>query len=421
MNHGWKLRVLASPAKSLLSRRVAVFAIAAAVTIAVPNVLAAAEPEQAGTGRTPTAAHNAMPPASPARYRLPAKAIWVSTSSQLRRALARGSHRDIVLRDGIYDSDAPFYDRRGNRLWAQTVGGAVLRAGLAIGSTAGPGSAGLVQGLAFDVSDPAKTLENSVMHVWGSATGTRILDVTIDGNGTVDAGIAARQVDGLVIRRVDAHNFRSFGVIVDANRPDHAVAHPPVLTDITAAYVGWSPPQSSRGTAEACVWIGNTSVVRRIEVHDCAWEGLWVGTAATNALFEDVRVWNEGTGVYLEHFVRSSIFRRLQAGPNVTRGLTCEWADPGWGSQPACVGNVIDESFFDTDAIGVYLDEGTVGTTVRNSVFAGQCWAAIVNYKGVNNLYDTTGNDYSRLRAGAVPVSNDHDRLLPNCRGAALG
>jgi len=138
-------------------------------------------------------------------------------------------------------------------------------------------------------------------------------------------------------------------------------------------------------------------------------------------LGKDVRVWNEGTGVYLEHFVRSSIFRRLQAGPNVTRGLTCEWADPGWGSQPACVGNVIDESFFDTDAIGVYLDEGTVGTTVRNSIFAGQCWAAIVNYKGVNNLYDTTGNDYSRLRAGAVPVSNDHDRLLPNCRGAALG
>ena len=61
------------------------------------------------------------------------------------------------------------------------------------------------------------------------------------------------------------------------------------------------------------------------------------------------------------------------------------------------------------------------GATVRNSIFAGQCWAAIVNYKGVNNLYDTTGNDYSRLRAGAVPVSNDHDRLLPNCRGAALG
>jgi len=49
---------------------------------------------------------------------------------------------------------------------------------------------------------------------------------------------------------------------------------------------------------------------------------------------------------------------------------------------------------------------------VRNSIFAGQCWAAIVNYKGVNNLYDTTGNDYSRLRAGAVPVSIRTDRPL---------
>ena len=124
--------------------------------------------------------------------------------------------------------------------------------------------------------------------------------------------------------------------------------------------------------------------------------------------------------MYLEHFVRSSIFRRLQAGPNVTRGLTCEWADPGWGSQPACVGNVIDESVFDTDAIGVYLDEGTVGTTVRNSIFAGQCWAAIVNYKGVNNLYDTTGNDSPAPRRRGAGVERPRPPP-PDCRGAALG
>ena len=44
--------------------------------------------------------------------------------------------------------------------------------------------------------------------------------------------------------------------------------------------------------------------------------------------------------------------------------------------------------------IGVYLDQGTTRTTVRNSTFANQRCGAIGNYAGVGNLWDTTGNDY---------------------------
>jgi hypothetical protein len=33
---------------------------------------------------------------------------------------------------------------------------------------------------------------------------------------------------------------------------------------------------------------------------------------------------------------------------------------------------------------------------------------AIGNYVGVGNLWDTAGNDYSGLRAGAVPVYTHH-------------
>jgi hypothetical protein len=350
----------------------------------------------------------------PTRYRLPKKAIWVSNSDQLRRVLAHHRSRDVILRDGVYDGSRPFYNLRGDRLYAQTLGGAVLRVGLSIGGMTGPGGA-LVQGIFFDVADEAKTLGHSIVQVWGTGTNTRILDVALEGHGSVGAGITARQVDGLVIRRIVARHFRSYGLIVESGDPGRPVQKQPLVVDIDASFVGWAPPRSSNGTAEACIWIGTTAVVRRVSVHDCAWEGIWVGTAATNALFEDVRVTNDGVGLYLEHFVRSSTFRRLQIGPGVKRGLTCEWADPGWGSQPACVGIVVENSSFDTESVGVYLDQGTVGTTVKTTTFANQCWAAIGDFRGENNLYDTSGNDYSRLRTGAVPISGDHYTAASRC------
>jgi hypothetical protein len=368
----------------------------------------------------PPASRVATPPARPRKYSLPRKAIWVSNEAQLRRALARNRSRDIVLRNGFYGGSKPYLNPGGDRLYAQALGKAVLGAGLSMGGRVGPGG-GLVRGVAFDVSDPARTLDNSIIHVWGTGTNTRILDVTVDGHLSVAAGIEARQVEGLVIQRVIARSFKSYGVFVDTNVRDQVVARPPLLEDITAAYVRWSPPLSSNGTAEACLWVGNTAVVRRVRLSSCAWEGLWVGTAATNALFEDIRVLNEGIGVYLEHFVHSSTFRRLQIGPNVYRGLTCEWADPVWGSQPACVNNVIEQSRFETQGVGVYLDEGTTNTTVRTSTFIGQCWAAIGNFKGIGNLSDTSGNDYSKLRAGAVAVSTSHLSAAARCAQSTQG
>ena len=94
-------------------------------------------------------------------------------------------------------------------------------------------------------------------------------------------------------------------------------------------------------------------------------------------------------------------------------GLVCEWADPAWGSQPACVDNAIQQSTFDTSVVGVYLDQGTTGTTVRESTFANQCWAAIGNFRGVGNLFDTGGNDYRSLQMQAVPVSTQHFSAAP--------
>jgi hypothetical protein len=350
----------------------------------------------------------ATPPSAPTRkYPLPKRAIWVSTSHQLRVALSRNSRRDIVLRPGVYDNAGPFLDARGNRLYAQVPGRVVLRAGIGLGGNTGLGG-GVLRGISFDVVDRAKTLVGAIVAVWGTGVNSTILDVTLDGHGVIGTGILAREVEGLVIRRVVARNFQSYGLLIDTNIRNDVVQRPPLIEGVVASNVGWSPPGSSNGTAEACVWIGNTAVVRQVRANHCAGEGIWVGMAASGTLFEDIRVTDSDIGMYFEHFVRSSTFRRLQIGPGVRRGVTCEWADPAWNSQPACTNLVIEGSWFDTEVVGVYLDAGTTGTTVRTSTFVNQCWAGIGDFRGVNNLYDTTGNDYSRLQPGAVPISNGH-------------
>jgi hypothetical protein len=110
----------------------------------------------------------------------------------------------------------------------------------------------------------------------------------------------------------------------------------------------------------------------------------------------------------MEHFTRGTIFQRMRVGPNVDKGMNCEWADPSWDSLPGCTDNLIQDSYFDTRVAGVYLDEGTTRTTVRRSIFVNQKWAAIGDYRGIDNLGDTYGNDYRGLAPGAVPVSDAH-------------
>jgi hypothetical protein len=359
-------------------------------------------PAPAAPGNGQVAAVQVVAPSS---YSLPSSAVTVSTSTELKEALE--TNADIVVADGVYDSAGPFVDVNGNRVYAQHLGGAVFKAGFVLGGNWGPGH-GLIQGLTFDVSDPSKVLQGSIVHVWGTGAGSQILDTTFNGHGVVPSGILARQVDGLIVRRVVARSFRNGGVIVDPNQPSYTPPTPPLLEDLDSANVTWPTPRASNGTAEACVWVGVTATVRRIKTRNCAWEGLWVGTGTRNSVFEDLNIDNSGIGIYVEHFATNATFRRAQVGPNVDRGATCEWADPAWGSKPACTNDIFEYSHFDTRVIGVYLDEGTTHTTVRHSVFVNQRCGAIGNYVGDGNLWDTGGNDYSGLRAGAVPVYTHH-------------
>jgi hypothetical protein len=344
----------------------------------------------------------AVQPSPPRAYRVPHGARRVSTSRELRAALAAHLPRSIVLAPGAYESRMPFLNPWGHRIYSARLGAAVLRAGLSLGGNDGrPGA--LVRGVVVDVDDPARTVDGAAIAVWGAGRGARILDTTLDGHGALRAGVSAGQPDGLQIRRLRARGFSDYGVVVDANEPTGGRFR---LEDLDVASVGRPQPGSSGGRAEACVWIGNTGTVRRVRARSCAWSGLWTGTAATHALFDQIDVDDAPTGVYVEHFTTDSTFARLRIGRRVRVGLVTEWADPAWGGRPASVGNVIRDSRFESWLVGVYLDEGTTRTTVRDSAFANQRWGAIGDYRGrANRQY---GNAFDGLAPGAQPVRHDH-------------
>jgi hypothetical protein len=345
-------------------------------------------------------------PLAPSSYDVPAGALRVRNSAQLVNALRRTSPTTIVLADGLYGGPGPFLNPHGHRLFARRLGGAVLTVGLSLGGNDGRQGA-LVRGIVFDVRNPEKTVEGAAISVWGTAARARVLDVTLRGNGVVRSGLVVREPEGFSAARLVVRGFTDYGVLVDANDPARTKLERPFrLADVDVADVARPFPRSSNGTAEACVWVGNPGVVKRVRARRCAWSGLWTGTATTGALFDQIDVDGAPTAVYVEHFTRSTRFRRLQIGGDVRIGLLSEWADPATGGRPAGVDNVIEDSWFASELAGVYLDAGTTRTTVRRSTFVNQRWAAIGDYQGHENAYYQ--NDYEGIAPGAAEVSDQH-------------
>jgi hypothetical protein len=234
-----------------------------------------------------------------------------------------------------------------------------------------------------------------------------VLDTRIDGHNAVDAGLVVHQPAGFVARRVVARRFLSYGIVVDPNDFNYTTTSPYSLRDLTIARVSRRVPGSSNGTAEACLWLGSPGTVQRVSVNRCAISGIWTGTAMKSSRIQDATIQRSRVGIYIEHFTTGSTFRHLRFGVGVVRGVNAEWANRAQGGRPASVDNVIEDAYFGTSHVGVYLDQGTTRTLVRHSIFVGQDWAGIGNYLGVDNQY--YDNNFDGLASGAVPVSYDHD------------
>ena len=344
-------------------------------------------------------------PARPRPYAVPAGAKAVSSSRELVAALADGRREAIVLAPGTYDNPKPFADRDGDRLYAARLGTAVLKAGVVLGANGGPPGAS-IRGLSFDVSDPAKTLNGAIVHVWGSASHASVRDTRLDGNRRVETGLLVRQAQGFVGRRIVASRFRSYGIVVDPNDVGYRTRSPVALSDLTTSGVRRPVQGYSDGRAEACLWLGSPGTVQRVAVRRCGITGIWTGTAMHGSRVADATIDRAPVGIYIEHYTTSTTFERLRVGPNVGRGVNAEWSNLSLGQKPASSGNVIQDGYFRTADVGVYLDQGTTRTLVRRCVFVGQAWAAIGDYLGQGNGYYE--NDFSGIRGGAVPVSHEH-------------
>lgn len=328
---------------------------------------------------------------------------------QLAAELAKAAPHDIVLRDGTYSTSGFFASACGHRLYAQNLGQAVLTSGISIGSDGcGEGRPRPdVHHYRSEEGGGQLGADQSGRDLGHRDLGTRAhveaADITITGNRKVGAGITARQPEGLQIRRVVARGFRSWGINVDADVFDLKVATPPILEDLVLSDVSRPVPKSADGRAEACLWVGNTALVSRVRVRDCAWIGV-DGTAAAKAVFSDIDIdaVADGIGLYVEHFTTDTTFQNMQIGPNIALGVECEWANPAWNSRPACRRHPLQDSVIDTRCAGLYLDEGTRNTTARRTTFINQAKGAFVTTGPTSNiLFDTSGNDYTRMRPGA--------------------
>lgn len=376
-----------------------------AATPTATAVPAATTTTTLNTTRASLPVRGAAAPSAPAPYTVPTGATTVSTSAALANELSKPAH-DIVLADGDYTASAPFSNPNGNRIYAAHLGGAILHVGITLGGNYGTGG-GLLQGLTFDVSDPSVAPDNAIVDLWGAAgVNNTVLDTTFDGHNVVGYAIRDTTPEGFTARRIVARNFASNGISVDSYPEAVTFVHPPVLSDIDVANVSRPVPRSSNGTAEACLWLGTQVTLTRAKLRNCAWMGLWTGFNGTGSTYSDIDVDNSPTGVYMEHFTTSSTFRNLHIGTGVRTGVNCEWADPAWGGKPASVDNVIEDSLIESSFVGVYMDEGTTRTTVRNTTFRGQTGAAIDDYKGIGNSY--TGNDYTGVSAGGVAITTAH-------------
>jgi hypothetical protein len=361
-------------------------------------------------------------PTSPTNYSNPAGAVTVSTSAALKTALA-GSTRDIVLADGTYDNSSQFVNYGGHRLYAQNLGGAVLKAGIEMGGN-DSSTGGRLQGITFDVSSSAKVLGGGIVHIWGTgAAGTEVLDCVLRGNKAIGYGILAHNPAGLVAQRLQFYDFTDVALWASDDQTASYGASTPIINSISDIYidgVSKAVPGSSSGTGEAGVWVGHpvTNGVSRIKTRNVGWSGIETVNNAWGTTYSDLDIdmsgANEsaGVGIYLEHFNYYNTFQRFSiSGANV--GINAEWNDPSWGGVAASHFSVFEDGTIDaagaSDAqtIGIWLDQGADSTTITRVKFLHQSWAAICEYKiaGTNNI---SGNDFSGLVAGVPTVSTGH-------------
>jgi len=376
------------------------------------------------SGGTPTgsATGGVAAPAPPSSYGLPSGAIRVTTVAELKAALT-GTTPNIVLADGTYDAGTYLSLDGSHSLYAEHLGGAVLKSGLFIGSNFGSGGT-VVRGLAFDVSSTSEMFSGAIVWIWGAGgANTQVLDCTFDGNRVAAFGLYAYNPQGLVAQRLSFRDFTDVALRASDNKSVSYGSSTPTIqsiSDIQIDGVSRSTPGSSDGTAEAGLWVGHpvASGVQRIRVRNVSWSGIETVNNSWNTTFTDLDidmrtpVVSAGVGVYMEHFNYHNTFRNFVIN-GAKMGFVGEWSDPSWNGIAGSHFSTITNGTIDAAGAassktwGIYLDEGTEATTVTYVTFRNQSFAAIDAYKNVGtNVFQN--NDTSGILSTAKPISYVH-------------
>lgn len=327
------------------------------------------------------------PPIPPQNHILPvSNVVNVSTSSQLQAALGLASASNIIIANGVYQHSASMTFTVPHKIYAATVGGAVLQFGLTFGGDSGSSGAEF-HGLVFDVADINKTYQNSCLFIWGSRGKNVVVeDCVFNGNAIIGSGIHCVQPDGFVVLRSIARNLTSYGVYISdypvQSNPDQSA----YVSELFVSGVRSSSPGSSNGTAEGGIWLGNRGEIRQVRVTDCG-IGIWTGSHCLDAIVEKFSVNQCTTGVYIENITRDSTFRDFFIGAQTQVGITSEWnvgnVDLGGDSNRIQLGTIYASS------VGVYLDQGTKRTTLRSIRFKNCTWGNVGIYDSPTSYYDS--------------------------------
>ena len=243
------------------------------------------------------------------------------------------------------------------------------------------------------------------------ASYTSVLDSTFEGHGAIAWGVFALNPRGLVAQRLTFAHFTDVGLRASDNVLAAEGSWTPRLntvTDISVNDVAATVPGSSDGRGEAGVWIGEPVVngVHRIRVRDTAWSGIETCNNSWDTDFTDLDIdmsgqpSGRGVGIYLEHFSRSDSFSRFRiTGARI--GYNAEW-DLGVSGNAGAHNVVISHGTIDatgapsSQTTGVFLDEGTQSTTVKDVRFIGQTVAGIAA-KDTTGQNDFAGNNWTKL------------------------
>jgi hypothetical protein len=370
-----------------------------------------------------------IPPAPPQACALPSGGIRVTDVEALEDALADRSAQDIILADGVYDSRSAFMPAAPHRLWGETAGGAVLRAGIVFNKGYGPE----VHCLTFDVDDGSKGGSGrSIISSHGSADGLRVTDSFFDGHGTMQRGVIARAFNGVHLQRLVMRNFRNDAIrIVASGRgrsDEERIAKPPVyIGDVDIARVRDLDPECCDGTSEFGIVLGTRGLVERIKVRDADWSCIVTVGRPWGSVLRDLDL--DGCGrasVYLEHRTAYTTVENFRFGPDTHVGVNLEggspkWNmdDPRWNWKAVGPGNVIRHGVIDSQNWGMNVAPCNAETTVEDVVFQNQCITGILNGGAVDfgscpaprpgggtsadsNIY--VDNDSSGIGPDAVPV-----------------